>query len=262
MLIITAGSGPSYSKWPHWPIWTKMLPLVYRCQHIDASGPAAGNKYLSRSVITQLADYSADLVLMQWNFGKFDIYCEQQEFADEIVNGTGIRNFLLDIHTGKTTKGPGYWCSSIDNTVEWKKYYNEKIKSRTGTAVDDLEAMLNLQNLCARKNIRYKFFTHDDVNHDFLSDNKHTRPFYKEIDWNAQAFDSVRTMYESHESFEFDTSGQVREFHWVPNADFQYFFLTEKLSTLMAELGVESKTVPNLKTYCHAKTLECYARKT
>lgn len=237
-----------------------MLSLAYRCRHIDVSGPAAGNKFLSRAVITKFEDITPDLVLMQWNFGKFDIYCEHKEFTDIITNGTGIRNFLVDIHTGKTTVGPGYWCSSVDNTVEWKKYYNEKIKSKTGTAVDDLESMLNLQNICARKNIRYNFFTHDDVDHDFLSNNKHTRPFYKEIDWQAQIFDSVRTMYKNHSSFEFDTSGKTTKFHWVPNADFQYFFLTEKLSTLMQELGIDSKTLPDLKDYCHSKTMNCYAQ--
>jgi hypothetical protein len=257
-LIVTAGSGPSYSKWPHWPTWTKMLPMMYRCRHIDVSGPAAGNKFLSRAVITKLAEVQPDLVLMQWNLGKFDIYCENEEFSDLIVNGKGIRNFLLDIHTGKTTTGPGYWCSSHDNTVEWKKYYNENIKSITGTALDDLEAMLNLQNLCAKRNIIYKFFTHDDIDHEFLSTNKHTLPFYKEIDWNAQVFDSVRTMYKNHSSFEFDTSGSIREFHWVPNADFQYFFLTEKLSTLMGDLGITNRSFENLQDYCHSRTVECY----
>ena len=97
-LVLTAGSGPSYSKWPHWPTWTKMLALVYRCDHFDVSGPAAGNRFISRAVITKMAEVNPDLVLVQWNLGKYDLYCENAEFIDSIVNGSGIRNFLLDIH--------------------------------------------------------------------------------------------------------------------------------------------------------------------
>jgi len=260
--ILTAGSGPSYSKWPHWPTWTKLIPLLYHCQVVDASGPAAGNRYLYRSVLTRLENIQPEFVLVQWNLGKFDLYVERPEFVDQIVNGTGIRNFLLDIHTGKTSRDTGYWCSSIDNTVPWKKYYNKHVSSATGTSLDDLEAMVSLQNLCYRKNISYKFFTHDDVNHDFLSNNKHTRHFYNEIDWSLQVFDSVRTMYSGHESFCYDTSGKIQEFHWVPNADFQYWFANEKILELLNSYGVERRNInfEQIKQYCHAKTLEMYDR--
>jgi hypothetical protein len=263
-VIVTSGSGPSYSKWPYWPIWTKMLPMMYSCKCIDISGPAAGNKFINRAVITQIDKLSAtppDLVLVQWNLGKFDIYVENKEFIDQILNGKSIRNFLVDIHTGKTATESGYWCSSYDNTVAWKRYYNENIETRTGTAIDDLEAMLNLQNYCKTRSIPYKFFTHDDIDHEFLSNNKNTKPFYNAVDWDLQVFPSVRTMFQQHtESYQYDTSGTLPELQWTPNADFQYFFLENYISKLFSEIEMPKKQCNRLKEYCHKKTLEFYEK--
>ena len=239
--------------------------MLYKCRIIDTSGPAAGNRYIFRSVITRAQDVTPDLILVQWNFGKFDIYIQHQPCADEITQGTGIRNFLLDIHTGKTTTGPGYWCSSIDNTVPWKKYYNKYIKSKVGTALDDLEAMISLQNYCAKRNILYQFFTHDNVDHDFLSTDQHTRIFYNEIDWSNQVFDSVITMYTSHPAYQFNISGLSRDYHWVPNADWQYWFANTQVSNLLASVGIHKKTPYEnsiIKNYCHDKTLSIYQQVT
>jgi hypothetical protein len=240
-----------------------MFTVAYNANLVDASGPAAGNKFLYRSALTQIQQHTnPDLVLVQWNLGKFDLYVENQEFVNSIVNGTGIRNFLLDIQTCKTlTAGPGYWCSSTDNTVEWKRMYNQLIKSRRGTALDDLDNMINLQNICAKKGIDYKFFLHDDIDHEYCSTDLHVKTLYNEIDWSAQIFPSVRNMYESHESFQYDTAGKVPDFHWTPNADWQYWFLTEMISKITDNLGVSRRSGwEKLKKYCHDKTLECYAK--
>jgi hypothetical protein len=259
--IIAAGSGPSYSKWQHWPTWTKMFPMAYKANLIDASGPAAGNKFLYRSVLTRLQNITPDLVLMQWNLGKFDVYVENPEFINSIINGAGIRNFLIDIHTGNTTTDLGYWCSSTDNTIPWKRMHNELVKNKRGTALDDLDSMINLQNICAKKGIDYKFFCHDTINHEYFSTDQHIKPLYNEIDWEAQVFPSVKDMFRSHESFQFDTSGKVSEFHWVPNADWQYWFLTEMVSKLTDHMGITRRlSWEELKTFCHNKTLECYAK--
>ena len=258
--IIAAGSGPSYSKWPHWPVWTRLFSLAYRANLIDASGPAAGNKFLYRSVVAKMATVRPDLVLMQWNLGKFDLYVENPKFIDSIINAPGIRNFLVDIHTGKTTTESAYWCSSYDNTVEWKKMYNELVKSKRGTAMDDLDSMINLQNICAQKHIDYKFFCHSDIDHQYLSNDLHTSSLYNEIDWSSQVFPSVRHMYESHESFAYDTAGKVTRFHSVPNADWQYWFLTNMVSKITDSMGIVRKPGwDRLKNYCHKKTLESYA---
>jgi len=262
-ILLTAGSGPSCSSWPHWPTWTKLVPMLYNCRVLDASAPAAGNRYLYRSILTRLENIEPALILVQWNFDKFDVYVEQPKFADQILNGTSIRNFLLDIHTGKTTTGAGYWCSSKDNTVPWKKYYNEHVRSETGTALDDLEAMVSLQNLCYKKNLPYKFFTHDDIDHEFLSTNIHTRHFYNEIDWSLQEFDSVRTMYANTESYQYDTSGKTKEYQQTPNADFQYWFAEEELSDLLTSIGISKRNSSRrqgIKEYCHSKTLEIYGK--
>lgn len=260
--ILAAGSGPSYSRWPHWPTWTKMFPMAYNANLVDASGPAAGNKFLYRSVLNRLQTTNPDLVLMQWNLGKFDLYVENQSFIDLIVNGKSIRNFIVEVESGKTrTTGPGYWCSSYDNTVEWKKMYNELIKTRRGTAMDDLDHMINLQNICSKKNIDYKFFCHDDIDHEYLSTDPHTRSLYNEIDWSLEVFPSVRTMFVAHESYQYDTGGKVPEFHYVPNADWQYWFLTEMISKITNPMGITCKTnLDQVKDYCHKKTLECYAK--
>lgn len=260
--VIAAGSGPSYSKWQHWPVWTKMFPMAYNANLVDASGPAAGNKFLYRSVLRQMQSVTPDLVLMQWNLGKFDLYVENQKFIDQIVKGNGIRNFIVEIETGKTlVTGPGYWCSSHDNTVKWKKMYNQLIKTRRGTAMDDLDNMINLQNICSKKNIDYKFFCHDTVDHQYLSTDPHTKSLYNEVEWSLEIFPSVRQMFTSHESYEYDTAGKIPEFHWVPNADWQYWFLTEMISKITDSMGITRKpTWDQLKQYCHKKTLECYAR--
>jgi hypothetical protein len=260
-LIITSGSGPSYSKWAFWPLWTKLLPFTHRCKVIDVSGPAAGNKFISRSVITELYKSQPDLVMVQWNFGKFDIYSENSEFLKSVREGAGIRNFIVDLHTCTTTDGPGYWCSSYDNTHPWKRYYNETIRSDIGTAMDDLEAMLNLQNLCAKKNIPYRFFTHSQVEHELLSTNLNTRPFYNEIDWNLQIFnDSVDEMYKFHPSrhLHVRVPGNGR---WVPNADFSCHLLTEKISPALVKLGIDPRgDWKKLQEFCKKQAEEIYEK--
>jgi hypothetical protein len=238
-----------------------MFPLAYDAHLIDASGPAAGNKFLYRSVVNRLTNVSPDLVLMQWNLGKYDVYVENPLLIDQIINGSGVRNFLLDSFTGKTVVESGYWCSSHDNTVEWKRMYNELVRSNCGTALDDLDSMINLQNICAKKNINYNFFCHDDIDHEYLSTNKHTKPLYNEVDWQLEIFPSVRNMYTNHESYQFDTSGKTREFHWVPNANWQYWFLTNKISQITDQMQIVRKfSWDQLKEHCHNKTLECYEK--
>lgn len=233
--IITAGSGPSYSKWKFWPTWTRMLPLYFVCRHLDCSAPAAGNRYIARSVITNWND--PDVVLVQWNLGKYDIYIEPDEFRQQVKNSQSERNFIVDIFTGKTTDGPGYWCSSYDNTVEWKKYYNEHIKSDTGTAVDDLENMLMLQNFCARKNVKYRFTLHDQINHEWLESNPMTRPYHREIDWGLMFGEpGLSYLYHHHVSFQdhVEVPGHGRH---VPVAKFQYWYLDSIVAPVLESMG-------------------------
>jgi hypothetical protein len=66
-------------------------------------------------------------------------------------------------------------------------------------------------------------------------------------------------MYEPHESYAYRIDGNVRGFHWVPVADWQYWFVTEKMSALTEELGIVRKNNGDtIKDFCHQKTLECY----
>jgi hypothetical protein len=45
----------------------------------------------------------------------------------------------------------------------------------------------------------------------------------------------------------------------VPVADWQYWFVTEKMSALTEELGIVRKNNGDtIKDFCHQKTLECY----
>ena len=255
---MTAGSGPSYSKWKFWPVWTKLLQLSHHCQVIDVSGPAAGNKFISRSVITELAKVTPDLIVVQWNLGKFDIYSENSEFLQSVINGSGSRNFIVDIHTRNTTTGPGYWCSSHDNTHPWKKYYNTTIKSRVGTAMDDLESMLTLQNLVAKKNIPYQFLLHGAIDHDMLSTNNHTKPFYNEINWSNIACDPVDVLYYQHPSFkhhvEIPNNGR-----WVPNVEFQWHLLANHITKKFPSMGILPRdNWPQIEVWCKNKALELY----
>jgi hypothetical protein len=258
--IITAGSGPSYSRWQYWPTWTKLLPLYFGCKHIDVSAPAAGNLYICRSVINQLQNTQPDTVLVQWNFGKFDLYLENQEFIDVVLNSKSIRNFIVDPANSKTTTSAGYWCSSNDNTVEWKKHYNEKIKSKAGTAMDDLQNMLTLQNLCYKKNIYYRFFTHSDVDHDFLSTNKNTKPIYKEIDWTLQVIDrSLQKIADAHPSAIYNVSPERESI--VPCADIQWFLLDKIISPVLLDTGYKkNKKYFSLELLCKKFTKENYEK--
>lgn len=260
--VITAGSGPSYSRWAFWPVWTKLLPLTHNCRVVDVSGPAAGNKFISRSVLTELSKTTPDLVLVQWNLGKYDIYSENPEFLQSVTKGSGIRNFIVDLHSCQTTVGPGYWCSSYDNTHPWKRYYNETIKSDAGTAMDDLESMLNLQNLCAKKNIPYRFFTHDTIDHEFFSNNINTRPFYNEIDWDCQLIDSVTELYQSHESKELhvEIPGHGNA---VPNSRFQWYLLSQHISSKLAQFDISPRNNwEQIKNYCDTKATEIHDKYT
>jgi hypothetical protein len=258
--IITAGSGPSYSRWQYWPTWTKLLPLYFVCKHIDVSAPAAGNLYICRSVINQLQNIQPDTVLVQWNFGKFDLYVENQEFIDVVLNSKSIRNFIVDPANSKTTNGAGYWCSSNDDTVEWKKYYNEKIKSKTGAAMDDLQNMLTLQNLCHKKNIYYRFLTHSDVDHRFLSTDKSTKSIYKEIDWSLQVTDrSLQTIIDAHPSAIYNVSPERESI--VPCADLQWSLLDKIIAPILSARGYEkNKKYLSLELLCKKFTKENYEK--
>lgn len=259
-LIITAGSGPSYSRWRHWPTWTKMLPLYFNCKHVDVSAPAAGNLYIARSVIRQLDNTTPDVLLVQWNFGKFDLYVENQEFIDIVLNSRSIRNFIVDPEDSKTTTGAGYWCSSNDNTVEWKKYYNEKIKSKAGAAMDDLQNMLTLQNLCYKKNIYYRFLTHSDVEHEFLATNKNTKSIYKEIDWSLQVTDrSLQAITNAHPSAIYNVSPERESI--VPCADIQWFLLDKIISPILLNKGYnKNKKYFSLEMLCKKFTKKNYEK--
>lgn len=259
-LIITAGSGPSYSQWRYWPTWTKLLPLYFNCKHIDVSAPAAGNLYICRSVIRALENFTPDTVLVQWNSNKFDLYVENQEFIDLILNSKSIRNFIVDPKNSKTTTGPGYWCSSNDNTVGWKKYYNEKIKSLTGTAMDDLQNMLTIQNFCDLKKIKYGFFLHSDINHQTLSANPNTRSLYREIDWSRQITkDSISTIVKTHPSNIYNVSPEREAI--VPCADIQWFLLDSIIAPFLESMDFEkNEKYDSLKNICSKFTEKNYKK--
>jgi len=239
--ILTAGSGPSYSKWPYWHTWTKLLPLYINSEHRDVSAPAAGNKFIARAIITAFDSFDPDIVLVQWNFEKFDCYLENQEVINEIISSDSIRNFLVDIHTSATTSGSGYWCSSVDDTVPWKKFYNRYIKSKTGMLIDDLEEMVLIQNLCQIKNIKYFFTTHLDVDHDFLKSNSDIRPFYNQINWNLMIHqESLTKLYKNSSFYSQDRDANLIR-HAVPGPRFQHHYLYNIILPFLAAEGIHPR---------------------
>lgn len=240
-LVITAGSGPSYSGWKFWPTWTKMLPLYMQCLVQDVSGPAAGNKFIARSVITALANATPDTVIVQWNLGKFDLYITDPIFIDLIINSSSERNFIVDPLTQGTTNGAGYWCSSHDDTIEWKRYYNRHVRNPIGSYLDDLEQMINLQNICQRKGIEYGFVTHDAVDHQWLQQHPLLEPFYREIEWHCAMTDSsVSDLYRDHPSHLIHTvpPGHGRG---VPGPEWQYWFLDSVVGPWLSDRGYQRR---------------------
>lgn len=258
--ILTAGSGPSYSQWRYWPTWTALLPLSFRCTHKDVSAPAAGNLYIARSIIRAFEEFTPDLVLVQWNMGKFDLYVEDQKFINLVLNSNSTRNFIVDPKNSKTTENAGYWCSSNDNTIEWKKYYNENIKSDTGTAMNDLQNMLTVQNFCDLKKIKYGFFLHNDVNHKVLANNPNIKSLYQEIDWTRQiAKESIATVVDAHPSKIYNVSPERRSI--IPCADIQWFLLDSIVAPFLESTGFQkNKKYNSLKNICSKFTENNYKR--
>ena len=256
MKILTGGSGPSDARWKYWPTWTKMLPLYFRCKHKDVSGPAAGNLFIARSLIYHLQRFKPDVIVAQWNFDRYDLYVGQQPFADQIRQSESNRNFMVDVPTGgKTTGGTGYWCSSKDNIVDWKKYFVENIQSRKGTMMDDLQNMLTLQEVCTRHNIQYRFFMHGTIDHDFLRSDTEIKSLHHEIDWDCLMDTSIeesKKKYAGHQEFnDIEETGKTTQ---VPNPLVQYDILQNTVAPALEQLGATPREDRSrLKAYCQHK---------
>ena len=254
--ILTGGSGPSYAGWKYWPTWTKMMPFYFRCKHKDGSGPAAGNLYIARSLIYNIQQWKPDIVIAQWNFNRYDVFAGQQTFVDEVINSKSIRNFILDMPSGKLTTGSGYWCSSTDDVVPWKQYYVNNIKSDLGTHLDDLHNMITLQNICERYKIKYKFLMHDPVQHNVLQENEQTKSLYDEVDWQHFVGPSLEEIKKTHPTrhinFKFiEETGRNTS---IPNPMMQYDILEKSLAPVLTSMGVEKRNnVDRIKRYCEQK---------
>lgn len=256
MKILTGGSGPSAASWKYWPTWTRMLPLYFRCQHRDVCGPAAGNLFISRSLIYHLQKFKPDVVIAQWNFDRYDLYVGQQQFVDQIHQSSSNRNFIVDVPSGgNTTEGTGYWCSSKDNIVAWKKYFVENIQSKKGTLLDDLQNMLTLQYICERHNIKYKFFMHGSVDHNFLKADSETKSLYDEIDWSKHIATSITESarrYASTQKFsDIEETGKKTS---IPNPLVQFDILHNTVAPALELLGVTPRNdIERLRQYCEQK---------
>ena len=256
MKILTSGSGPSDANWKYWPTWTKMLPLYFQCRHKDVSGPAAGNLFIARSLIYHLQRFRPDVIIAQWNFDRYDLYVGQQKFVDQIHQSKSNRNFIVDVPTGgKTTEGTGYWCSSKDNIVSWKKYYVENIQSEKGTLLDDLQNMLTLQNVCERHNIKYRFFMHGIINHDFLNADAEIKSLYDEIDWDnliGTSIEESKSKYAgTHDFNDIEETGKTTS---VPNPLVQFDILHNTVTPALEALGViPRQDRDRIKQYCEQK---------
>lgn len=256
MKILTGGSGPSDARWKYWPTWTRMLPLYFRCKHQDVSGPAAGNLFIARSLIYHLQRFQPDVIIAQWNFDRYDLYVGQQPFVDQIHASASNRNFIVDVPSGgKITQGSGYWCSSKDNVIDWKKYFVENIQSRKGTLLDDLQNMLTLQNVCERHDIKYRFFMHGILHHTELKEDPEIRSLYEEIDWDCLIGNSIeesRRKYADTQQFEhIEETGKTTA---VPNPLVQYDILQNTVAPALERLGATPREDRGrLKHYCQQK---------
>ena len=235
--LLTAGSGPSYIKWPHWPTWTKMVPMYFDCEHVDVSGPAAGNKFIARSIINEVSNKKPDYLVVQWNHGRLDMYLESYKTIKNIITSRSQRNFIIDPDTCDTTQGPGYWCSSFDNTVAWKRYYNKNIYSKTGAMLDDLEHMLLIQNLCTTMGIEYYFIEHSKFDHEFAVSNKRVAPMYKLIDWTRQLTNSsLAELARLHPSYSKKIRVPGFEKHQIPGPEFQFALLDTVVAPALKQI--------------------------
>ena len=255
MKILTAGSGPSDSKWKYWPTWTKMLPLYFRCQHLDVSGPAAGNLFIARSLIYHLQRFNPDVIVAQWNFDRYDLYVGRQRFVDEIHDSNSIRNFIVDVPSGgKTTRGTGYWCSSKDDIVPWKKYYVDNIQSRKGIFMDDLQNMLTLQNVCERHGIKHRFFLHGDIDHEYLKSDSEIKSLYDEIDWGNLIGSIEQSKIKYADTRDFKHVEETGRLTQVPNPLVQYDILHNTVAPALQAMGVEPRhNIERIKRYCEQK---------
>lgn len=260
--LLTAGSGPSYIKWKHWPTWTKMISMYFDCDHVDVSGPAAGDKFISRMVVNEISKRRPDYVVVQWNHSRLDLYLDNYDTIKNIINSRSQRNFILDPSTQDTTQGPGYWCSSFDNTVPWKKYYNQNIQSKTGAMLDDLEHMLLIQTLCKTLDIKYYFIEHSKFDHEYALENQTVLPMYQMIDWSRQLSNlSLSEMARQHPSYAKKIAVPGFEQHQIPGPEFQYMLLDAVIAPVLTGLPKRnrSRELKNAASSLQQKLEQCWS---
>ena len=256
MKILTGGSGPSFAGWKYWPTWTRMMPLYFHCGHKDVSGPAAGNLYISRSLIYHLQQMQPDIVIAQWNWDRFDVYVGQAPFAQTVSHSSSNRNFILDLPSSSVTADTGYWCSSKDNVIPWKKFYSEQIQSQKGTDMDDLQHMITLQEVCRRRGIQYRFLMHSPVPHARLTADSETHSLYREIDWQNCILPSLSEIRKNHATShqQFDRIEEAGRITNVLNPMTQYSVLSDLLHPHLVSMGVTVRpNADRLAQYCRTK---------
>lgn len=183
-MLITAGCGISQQSWPEWPTWPKYCSMV--TDHCNIGGPAAGNQFISLSLMKKITELKPNCVIVTWStYEKLDVFVDNAKIANEIATYP-TRNFLLDFD-GKVVKNQGWWPSSVSYDNPIKESY-KRWQSNTLHAIITLQGVYMIQEICKKNNIPlYQFMSYDWPLNEWKT-NDNTAWLYNLIDWNT--FDS------------------------------------------------------------------------
>lgn len=158
-------SGCSFTQWPQYPggpniCWPKHLKHINPEYEITSvAEAAAGNQYISDSIIQGTLQNEYDLVLVMWSgVSRLDYLTSLEDPAwDHLFNSYGFFRRLSHGKLGYIFSG-GRMGTWFKNPVA-HKMFNEmyKVSSNLSLASINLMEMVKLQNYLKSKNIKYYF---------------------------------------------------------------------------------------------------------
>ena len=251
MTLLTAGCGISQASFPHWPTWVKYSEITHSCKHINIGGPAAGNEFLTHTIIDAVANNNIDCAIIMWTeFTKTDLYIENQEIVDEITT-YNLRNFVLNNIGMITNTAPCWWPSSvgIDNRIKGWMYDN--IYSKFHHLRTTLLNIAAVQNVLNQKNIPYYMFLGYDI--DMTDAEKYG------ID--LRRFVTLEPLEDNFYNSKWINYSTTKKYGMVPVAGWHWEFYKEQIMPIMNEYYPRSiAKLDKLEVAAYHITTKCFEK--
>lgn len=161
-------SGCSFTQWPESPggpnsCWPRYLGELDNNYQITTVGePAAGNQYISDSVVRATLENDYDMVLVMWSgVSRLDYLTSLEDPAwVELFDSYGFYRRLPGNKLGYIFSG-GQMGTWFKNPVAHKMFYEQyKVSSELSLANINLLEIIKLQNHLIAKKIPYKFMSY------------------------------------------------------------------------------------------------------